>query len=151
MSAVKNNNSMERQIILYNRVEEISRLAGFVEQLCEELALDTALCFNLNLVLEEAVTNVVMYAYPQDEEHTLALKAWTEGDVLAFELSDQGAPFDPIHQAPDVDITLSAEERPIGGLGIFLIQQIMDEVNYQYKDGSNVLTMKKNIANNNPS
>jgi len=138
---------MERTLTLYNRVEEITRLAEFIGQLCEQLALDATLTFNLNLVLEEAVTNVVMYAYPQDEEHTLTLKAWTEeGGVLAFELRDQGTPFDPISQAPDVDVTQTADERPIGGLGIFLIQQIMDHVSYQYEDGSNVLTMKKNLA-----
>ena len=103
------------------------------------------LSFNLNLVLEEAVTNVIMYAYPQDEEHTMTLKAWTEDGKLTFQLSDQGKPFNPIKEAPQVDTTLSAEERDIGGLGIFLIQQMMDEVEYEYKDNSNVLTMKKNI------
>jgi anti-sigma regulatory factor (Ser/Thr protein kinase) len=137
---------MERQLTLYNRVEELSRLTEFVEQLCDELSLDAVLSFNLNLVLEEAVTNVVNYAYPPGEEHTLTLKAQAEGDMLTFILRDQGKPFDPVAQAPDVDTTLSASERPIGGLGIYIIKQIMDEVSYQYLDGSNELTMKKKIS-----
>ncbi len=136
---------MEKQLTLINKTEQITILADFVNEICEELHLDMMLSFNLNLVLEEAVTNVIMYAYPQDEEHTMTLKAWTEDGKLTFQLSDQGKPFNPIKEAPQVDTTLSAEERDIGGLGIFLIQQMMDEVEYEYKDNSNVLTMKKNI------
>ena len=136
---------MEKQLTLINKMEQITLLAEFVDQICEELNLDMTLNFNLNLVLEEAVTNVIMYAYPQDEEHTLTVRAWTEGDKLAFEVCDQGKPFNPIEEAPEVDTTLSAEERNIGGLGIFLIQQMMDEVFYEYKNNSNVFTMKKII------
>lgn len=136
---------MERILTLYNRVQEIEKLAGFIEEICEELSLDASLLFNLNLVLEEAVTNVVLYAYPADEEHTLTLQAVSEGNSLTFTLTDSGKPFNPIEEAPEVDTTLSAEEREIGGLGIFLIQQIMDEVGYEYANGCNVLTMKKLI------
>lgn len=137
---------MERELTLYNDVGQIAALAAFVEGVSDELGLDAALTFNLNLVLEEAVTNVIMYAYPQDEQHDMTLKAWTEGnDTLAFELKDQGVPFNPIAEAPEVDTTLSAEERNIGGLGIFLIKQIMDEVSYKYEKESNILTMKKKL------
>ncbi len=138
---------MQRELILHNNVKQIGPLSEFIEDLCDSLGLDTTLTFNLNLVLEEAVTNVIMYAYPQDEDHTMTLLAWTEKDenVIAFELKDQGKPFNPIEQAPEVDTTLSAKERKIGGLGIFLINQIMDEVAYRYEGNSNILTMKKNI------
>lgn len=137
---------MKRELTLYNEVKQIGLLPDFIKEVCDELGLDEMLIFNLNLVLEEAVTNVIMYAYPKGERHSMTLKAWTEGeDVLAFELKDQGKPFDPIKEAPEVDTTLSAEERRIGGLGIFLIQQMMDEVSYRYENDSNILTMKKNI------
>ena len=138
---------MQRELTLHNDVKQIELLTEFIEVLCEELGLDTMLTFNLNLVLEEAVTNVIMYAYPQNEDHTMTLKAWTEqsDNVLSFELKDQGKPFNPIEEAPEVDTTLSADERQIGGLGIFLINKIMDEVAYRYEGGSNILTMKKNI------
>lgn len=138
---------MQRELIIHNDVQQIELLAAFIEELCNSLGLDDMLTFNLNLVLEEAVTNVIMYAYPQDEDHTLTLKAWTEkaDEVIAFELRDQGKPFDPIKEAPEVDTTLSAQEREIGGLGIFLIRNIMDEVFYRYEDNSNILTMKKNL------
>ena len=64
--------------------------------------------------------------------------------VLTFKLCDQGTPFDPT-QTEDVDTTLSAQEREIGGLGIFLVRQLMDDVSYQYVNGSNVLTMTKRV------
>lgn len=133
---------MDKLLTLSNHIEDIPKLAEFVDIICEELGIDMALNFNLNLVLEEAVSNVMLYAFPQNEEHTISLKAKTEDDMLAFELSDQGKEFDPISQAPEVDTTLSVEERQIGGLGIFLIQQIMDVVSYERKDDSNILTMK---------
>jgi anti-sigma regulatory factor (Ser/Thr protein kinase) len=138
---------MQRELTLHNDVKQIELLTEFIEVLCEELGLDTMLTFNLNLVLEEAVTNVIMYAYPQNEDHTMTLKTWTEqsDNVIVFELKDQGKPFNPIEEAPEVDTTLSADERQIGGLGIFLINKIMDEVTYRYEGGSNILTMKKNI------
>jgi len=136
---------MQKELTLYNNTGQISVLATFVEELAEEAGLDASQTFNLNLALEEAVTNVILYAYPQEEEHTFTLKAWDEGSMLAFELKDQGTPFNPVEEAPEVDTTLSAEERKIGGLGIFLIQKIMDEVSYRYDEGSNILTMKINI------
>ena len=137
---------MQRELTLYNEVKQIGLLPDFIKEISNGLGLDEMLIFNLNLVLEEAVTNVIMYAYPKGERHSMTLKAWTEGEnVLAFELKDQGKPFDPIKEAPEVDTTLSAEERGIGGLGIFLIQQMMDEVSYRYEGNSNILTMKKNI------
>ncbi len=138
---------MLRELTLHNDVKQIELLTEFIEVLCEELGLDAMLTFNLNLVLEEAVTNVIMYAYPQDEDHTMTLKTWTEqsDNIIVFELKDQGKPFNPIEEAPEVDTTLSADKRQIGGLGIFLINKIMDDVTYRYEEGSNILTMKKNI------
>jgi len=138
---------MLRELTLHNDVKQIELLTEFIEVLCEELGLDAMLTFNLNLVLEEAVTNVIMYAYPQDEDNTMTLKTRTEqsDNIIVFELKDQGKPFNPIEEAPEVDTTLSADERQIGGLGIFLINKIMDDVTYRYEEGSNILTMKKNI------
>lgn len=136
---------MDKTLTLENNLEQVEVLATFVEELCEELGVGPALVFNLNLALEEAVTNVIMYAFPQEELHTFTLRARKEGAVLSFELQDGGAPFDPTTEAPETDTTLSAEERPIGGLGIFLIRQIMDTVSYRREDGCNILTMTKTV------
>ena len=135
---------MEKKLVIKNEISEISKLAIFIEELGEELNLTPDLVFNLNLVLEEAVSNVILYAYPKEESQEISLKANVTGNNLVFLLTDSGKEFDPT-QAPDADITLSAEEREIGGLGIFLIRQIMDMVEYQRIDGKNVLTMRKQL------
>ncbi len=136
-------------LTLVNRTEEVEKLPIFLEALCEATGCNPAVSFNLNLALEEAVVNVIEYAYPKDgKEYTFTLNVQAQQQngaiLLTFTLTDQGTPFDPT-QTDDVDTTLSAQEREIGGLGIFLVRQLMDDVSYQYVNGSNVLTMTKRV------
>ena len=135
---------MEKKLILKNEISEISKLATFIDEVGEEMSLSPELIFNLNLVLEEAVSNVILYAYPKEEHQEIVLTAKMSDKSLIFVLTDSGKEFDPT-QAPDADVTLSAEEREIGGLGIFLIRQIMNKVEYQRIEGKNVLTLGKNL------
>ena len=135
---------MEKKLVIKNDISEISKLATFVEELSEELNLTPELNFNLNLVLEEAVSNVILYAYGKEVQKEITLLANMSNNNLIFVLTDSGKEFDPT-KVPDADVTLSAEEREIGGLGIFLIRQIMDMVEYQRIDGKNVLTMRKQL------
>lgn len=135
---------MEKILILRNEIEEISKLPLFIEELGNELGLSPELIFNLNLVLEEAISNVVLYAYPKEEHEIITLTAKKIENQLIFILTDSGKEFDPT-QIPDADITLSAEERSIGGLGIFLIRKIMNRVEYQRIEGKNVLTLGKEL------
>lgn len=135
---------MERELKIINDVNEISRLTAFVEELCEELELSPELTMNINLALEEAVANIIMYAYPANQEHTIRLKVTADDSQLIFLLTDKGVSFDPT-QVEEADVTLPIEERPIGGLGIFLIRSIMNEVSYQRLDGENRLTLKKKL------
>ena len=133
---------MEKLLVLKNEISEINKLAIFIEELGEALNLAPDLVFNLNLVLEEAVSNVILYAYPKEEQQEIVLTANKTDKNLIFVLTDSGKEFDPT-QAPDADVTISAEERQIGGLGIFLIRQIMNKVEYHRIDGKNVLTLGK--------
>ena len=135
---------MEKKLVLKNEIAEINKLALFIEELGEELNLTPELVFNLNLVLEEAVSNVILYAYPKEERQEIVLTAKISDKSLIFVLTDSGKEFDPT-QVPDADVTLSAEEREIGGLGIFLIRQIMNKVEYQRIEGKNVLTLGKQL------
>lgn len=135
---------VEASLTLPNDIETIPQLSEFVETFCEEQMVDMSITLSLNLAIEEAVVNVMSYAYPAGTYGEVLVKAIADDKVLTFIISDNGIPFDPTAKA-DVDTSLSAEERPIGGLGIHLVKQIMDSVDYQYTDGRNVLTLKKNI------
>lgn len=133
------------QLLLKNDISQVPLLADFIDQVCDDFALDPTLSFQLNLVLEEAVVNVIQYAFPDGGEHTFTLDADKSANMVTFVLKDDGCPFNPLEQAPEVDTTLSAEERNIGGLGIFIVQQMMDEVEYsRTPEGENVLVMRKN-------
>ena len=136
---------MEKEIRISNNLNEIVVLASFIEELGEELSLPAETVMNINLALEEAVANIIMYAYPPKEQHIILLKVTSTEKQLIFLLTDKGASFDPT-QVEEVDITLPIEERPIGGLGIFLIRSIMNEISYQRIDNENRLIMKKDIS-----
>ena len=135
---------MEKSIILTNDISEISKLNEFVEEVGTEFSLTPDVIFNVNLVLEEAVVNVINYAYPEEKHESIYLTAKLHEGSIVFVLTDSGLEFDPT-EVPEADITLSAEDRPIGGLGIFLIRQIMNEVSYERIDGKNVLTLSKKL------
>jgi anti-sigma regulatory factor (Ser/Thr protein kinase) len=135
---------MEKSIILTNDISEINRLNEFVEEVGNDFSLAPDMIFNINLVLEEAVVNVINYAYPKDERQSIYLSARLHEGSIILVLTDTGVEFDPT-MAPEADITLSADERQIGGLGIFLIRQIMNEVRYDRIDGKNILTLEKKL------
>jgi serine/threonine-protein kinase RsbW len=135
---------MEKSIILANDISELSKLHAFIEGVGEDFLLTPDVVFNLDLVIEEAVVNIINYAYPKEEHQYIYLSAHVHESSIVFVLTDTGKEFDPT-LAPEADITLSADEREIGGLGIFLIRQIMNEVRYQRIEGKNVLTLEKKL------
>lgn len=101
-----------------------------------------ALEFTLRLVLEELVVNVANYAYGDGGDGPLEISVDAREDAIVVTLTDEGDPFNPLQQeAPDT--SLDAEERPIGGLGIFLVRQMVDNVSYRYEAGRNILTLFK--------
>ena len=135
---------MEKSIILANDISELSKLHAFIEGVGEDFLLTPDVVFNLDLVIEEAVVNIINYAYPKEEHQYIYLSAHVHEGSIVFVLTDTGKEFDPT-LAPEADITLSADEREIGGLGIFLIRQIMNEVRYQRIEGKNILTLEKKL------
>ena len=131
-------------LTLSNNIEEIPLLAEFVESICEQAGLDMGITMNINLALEEAVVNVMNYAYPLGTQGKIVIEAMADDQRVKFVIIDQGAPFDPTTKE-DVD-TLSVDDRPTGGLGIHLIRQIMDTINYERKGKNNVLTLCKKLV-----
>ena len=140
----KNPDSFERHLILHNDIRQIPQLAGFIETVAQDARLDKSLAMSLNLALEEAVTNVIMYAYPQGSDGLVDIEAVIRKDSIDFMVIDSGKPFDPT-SVPDANIESALEDRPIGGLGIFLVRNIMDTVKYERKEGKNLLSMTKRI------
>ena len=135
---------MRKEISIKNQVSELERVNQFVEEIGEELNLDMELQMNLNLVMEEMVSNVIFYAYPQEVDAEIELVAKSDGKELTFVLTDQGREFDPTAKE-DADPNVNPAEREIGGMGIFIVKNIMNQVTYQRLEGNNLLTMTKGI------
>ena len=135
---------MEYTLTLHNDVQEVPLLARFIDTISEENAMDMEMSKNINLAVEEAVVNVMNYAYPKGTVGEVRIDASVTDGLLTLLISDSGTPFDPTVKK-DPDINLPAEKRVIGGLGILLVRQIMDTVTYQHTDGKNVLTLVKKI------
>ncbi len=136
---------IKRTLTINNGIEETAKLYPFIEEVGTALHIDEATLSSVNLAIEEALVNSVLYAYPKGTKGEVELTAeWEEEPKeLVFTLKDQGIPFNPL-EAKEADTTLGLEERPIGGLGIFLVRTLMSEVDYQRTlDGYNVLTMTK--------
>jgi sigma-B regulation protein RsbU (phosphoserine phosphatase) len=131
-------------IIMRNDIQQIPTLAECVEG----LNVPQKLNMPINLALEEAVSNVMLYAYPGRNDGKVFVEylenVTPDGKQLIFTISDSGIPFDPTRKE-EADISLSAEERNIGGLGIHLVRQLMDEIRYERVEDKNILTLVKNI------
>jgi serine/threonine-protein kinase RsbW len=136
---------MRKEMSIKNQVAELDRVARFIEEIGEELSLDMELQMNLNLVMEEMVSNIIFYAYPEGVEATIELSAECDGKELTFVLSDQGRAFDPTLKE-NFDMDVNPAERELGGMGIFIVKNIMNQVTYQRLEGRNLLTMKKYIV-----
>ena len=137
---------MKKEIRIKNRLDELVRVNQLVEEIGEELGLDMELQMNLNLVMEEMVVNVISYAYPEGMEADIELLAESDGKELTFVLSDRGKEFDPtMNETTDSDMDINPAERDLGGMGIYIVKNIMNEVTYQRLEGKNLLTMKKVI------
>jgi serine/threonine-protein kinase RsbW len=135
---------MRKEISIKNNIDELQKVASFVDEISNELQVSPEMQMNLGLVLDEMVSNVIFYAYPPESEATIELTAESDGQSLTFIISDQGKEFDPT-QVPDADVDTDPAERPLGGMGIFIVKNIMNQVSYQRLEGRNLLKMSKLI------
>ena len=125
--------------------ETLSDVLEFVEQTLENYECPMKVQMAVCVAIEEIFVNVAHYAYPDGEgDMTLGIGFDEESRVITFQMTDKGIPFNPLEKS-DPDVTLSAEEREIGGLGIFITKKTMDSLNYVYENGENILIMNKKI------
>lgn len=121
----------------------INRVTDFVNDILTSAGCPTKVMMQVDIVIDEMFSNIVRYAYGDIvgmASVSVELTDEPRGVVITF--TDTGKPFDPLQQE-EPDVTLSAEERRIGGLGIFIVKKTMDDVSYDYKDGKNILTIRK--------
>ncbi len=137
---------LSESITLNCDIGRIPELNSFIQDIGKRLNMDPALISQVQMALEEAVVNVMNYAYPKERNNGfVTVKATSDGHELRLVVIDSGIPFDPtLHEKADT--SLSVEDRPIGGLGIFLIRELMDHINYERVDGRNILMLMKNLS-----
>ena len=136
---------MKRELTLQAVTENLDQVLAFVEENVEEWECPLKVLMQVQIAVEEIYVNIAKYAYKTEAgEATIRVEVKGEPRQVCITFVDQGVPYDPLAKE-DPDVTLSAEERQIGGLGIFMVKKSMDDVEYMYQDGSNILTIKKGI------
>ena len=134
-----------KELTITATVENIETVTEFVNEQLEALACPMKAQMQIDIAIDELFGNIAHYAYnPDVGDATVRVEVTEEPLAVIITFIDNGMPYDPLNNA-DPDITLSAEEREIGGLGIFITKKTMDSVTYTYENGENILTMTKKI------
>ena len=131
------------EISLANDLKEIARVAEQIDEFCTSQDITSEVAYAINLTLDEILTNTISYGYADDEPHQIEISVRPEAEALVIVIMDDSAAFD-LSNAPTPDTGASLEERPLGGLGLFLVHQMMDSVEYRREEGRNIVTLKKN-------
>lgn len=126
-------------------VENIAPVTDFVDRVLEKLNCSLRAQMQIAVAIDELFGNIARYAYnPKTGPATVRVEVEEDPPAVVITFIDHGKPFDPL-KLGEPDVTASAEERKIGGLGIFLVRKTMDNVSYEYKDGQNILRIRKNV------
>ena len=135
------------EMILEAKVENLDLVIEFVENQLASAACPAKVQVQIDVAVEELFVNIASYAYPKDQPGTATIQVEIREDPLAAEITfiDRGIPYNPLMKK-DPNVTLSLEERQIGGLGIYMVKKSMDDVRYAYRDGQNILTIYKLLS-----
>ena len=134
-----------KELTIAATVENIETVTDFVNEQLEALDCPMKAQMQIDIAIDELFGNIAHYAYnPEVGSATVRVEVIEDPLAVVITFIDKGVPYDPLAKA-DPDITLSVEERDIGGLGIFMVKKSMDEITYEYKDGQNILKIKKNL------
>ena len=134
------------EITLQAKVENIRQVVAFVEEKLEAMGCAMKAQMQLSIAVDELFTNIACYAYaPGSGMATVRVEAISGGQQARITFIDQGVPYNPLEKS-DPDTTLPAEKRQIGGLGIYMVKKSMDVMTYEYRNGYNILTIKKRVS-----
>ena len=128
-------------LVLKNDLSELARIAEAIEAHGEAQGWPMKWIMNTNLSLDELFTNIVSYSYQDTGDHEIRVTLSERGESLAIVLEDDGLAFDPFSEAPDPDLDAGVEERRIGGLGVYFVKTLIDEVAYERRDNWNRITL----------
>lgn len=133
------------EITIPARVENLDTVTAFVDAELEKLDCPMKTQIQIDVAVEELYVNIAHYAYtPGEGDATIEVETDPASRTVSITFRDRGVPYDPLAK-PDPDVTLSADERQIGGLGIFMVKKSMDDMRYTYEDGQNILTIVKKL------
>ena len=134
-----------KELTIAATVENIESVTDFVNEQLEALDCPMKAQMQIDIAIDEIFSNIAHYAYnPEIGQATVRVEVLEDPLAVTITFIDNGTPYDPLAKA-DPDTTLSAEERDIGGLGIYMVKKSMDEIVYEYKNGHNILKIKKNL------
>lgn len=134
-----------KELTLAATVENIKTVTDFVNEQLEALGCSMKAQMQIDIAIDELFGNIAHYAYKPDVGSvTVQVEVTQEPLAVIITFIDGGVPYDPL-KSEDPDITLSAEERQVGGLGVYMVKKTMDEILYKYKDGKNILSIKKKL------
>lgn len=136
---------MQLALEIKNNPGEIEKLAARVEEFCQSANIPFKSIFEINLSLDELITNTISYGYPGGGEHWIQVQLSYGQGCLEIRLTDDGTAFNPL-EAPPPPLDQPLEDRPIGGLGVHLVRTYMDEIDYQREQGKNKLLLRKKIS-----
>ena len=123
---------------------EIAAVNETFEAFAKEFGIPATIAMKFNVIFEELLNNIVTYAYSDDDEHDIEVRMELAGKRLTVTITDDGVPFNPLSKEKP-NTNLSLEDRKIGGLGIHLVRNLVEDVSYQRRIGKNVMTMMQNI------
>ena len=133
------------QLTVRADISQLDRVLSFADTILEEAGCKPNEQMQIDIAIEEIFVNIAHYAYPEGEgEAVIEVEADSGAGSVKIVFEDSGIPYNPLENE-DPDISLSAEDRPVGGLGIFMVKKSMDDISYEYKDGKNRLTVRKNF------
>ena len=135
----------DHSIEITNKLEDLQKVSAYFEELSEQWNLEMKLTMNLSLCLEEALTNVIFYAYPDGKIGNIEVTFGLEPNEVFISIEDTGVAFNPLTDSEAPDLNTTIEDRKVGGLGIHFIKQFMDKVQYQRVENKNQLTFSKSI------
>ena len=135
-----------KELTIAATVESIETVTDFVNEQLEAYDCPMKILMQINIAIDELFSNIAHYAYnPETGDATVRVEVIEDPMAVIITFIDNGVPYDPLKQK-DPDTTLPAEERELGGLGIYMVKKTMDDVTYEYKDGKNILSIKKHLS-----